>query len=205
MKKMLVVVLCATFTVVLFSEALLAIDKGQEFFTKGQKLFTRTNLRTNGEKIFFHNFSLSPGFIPVGTSLIVKKVGRTNSVSKKVVGKDTIQFQLIDNLKTYTLKVLPEHYDKYFVEDIKEIELENINNDAMLKIKEMTVAPGMTKKEVYISRGCPSYIAYGDISLSHTLDQIMKSDTWYYNSKKRSIEMLVKFENNVVVEIEKIK
>ena len=156
MKKIFGIALCTIFAVVLFSEHLLAVDKGEA-------LFTRTNLKTHGKKIFFHNLSISLGFIPVGTNVIVKKVG-----------KDSIRFQLVDNSKTYILTVLSEQHNKYFVKDIEEIGLENISNDVKLKIKEMAVAPGMTKKEVYISRGCPSYIAYGDKSWLYTLDQVMK-------------------------------
>ncbi len=158
---------------------------------KGQHLFTRTNLKFKGRKVFFHNISSLKGFIPVGSAVIIKKVG-----------KDYIKFKLVENDNVYVLTTIPGHYNKYFVKDIKDIGLKENSVEVMGNIKNMAVAKGMTKEEVYIAKGCPAFIAYGKKSWSYTLEQIMQSDTWYYNSTSRVTEVVVRFDNGVVTKTE---
>ena len=69
-------------------------------------------------------------------------------------------------------------------------------------MRKMKVKEGMSKAEVYISKGCPAFIGYGKKSWFYTYDQILESDEWYFNRNTRSTEMIVRFENGVVSKID---
>jgi len=187
MKKMVVLALYVMLVAVIFSNSLLAVDAEA---LKGEELFTRTNLKAQGCTVFFQNMSKSKGFIPVGTAVEI-----TN------VGKKYIKFKVLDTGKQYKLEALSDFYDRYFVKSINDIGLKNISDKTMQYVKDMQVEPGMTKEEVYISRGCPAFIAWGVKSWFATPNEIMSSNTWYYNAGTSKIEMLVIFENGVVEEI----
>lgn len=166
--------------------------------SKGMKLYTKTNLKphvkdseTEISTIYYHNMRSKKRLVPVGTAVKIK-----------YVGKKYINFKVIDTNAKYKLRALSVNFDKYFVKTKEELKLNDISKEVMQKIKDMNVKTGMTKGEVYISRGVPSYIAYGKKSWGHSLDQVMQSDTWYYNFNRRIIEMVVKFKDDIVVEIE---
>ena len=188
MTKTLVVSLCFMFFVILLFGSSRAADIDT---LVGQKLFTRANLKAKGKVIVFHNISAAKGFIPVGTAVIIEKVG-----------KEKIKFRLAEGGERYVLITLPGHYDRYFVKSAEEIGLKGISDKIKGNIQNMTIAKGMTKEEVYIARGCPGFIGHGEKSWFYTLDQIMESDSWHYYYNSRKLEMIVKFENGVVVEIE---
>lgn len=188
MRKVLILVLYVV-TACLLHNNLFASDGA---LLKGQTLYTRTNLTREGKLIYFHNMSHSKSVIPVGAAVVITEgTGWGNQ----------IMFRLVQNNWLYILYVSPQEYEKYFVRDTKEIGLHSFSKEVLDNINGMLIAPGMTKKEVYISRGCPSYIGYGIKSCGHTLDQIMESNTWYYNRTTRKIEMLVTFKDGVVVEV----
>lgn len=187
MKKMVVLALCAMFAAVIFSGSSLAADAE---FLEGEELFTRSNLKAKGRIVFFHNMSKSKGFIPVGTAVLITSVG-----------KQSIRFEIIETGERYTLKALSDQYSRYFVKDLNEIGLKNISSKIKRDVENMGVVRGMTKNEVYISRGCPAFIAWGVKSWFSTLGDIMSSNTWYYNAGTSKIEMLVIFENGVVKEV----
>lgn len=183
MKRLVILTICMLF---LFSDRLLAVDAG---LLKGQKLYTRTNLTREGKVIYFHNMSQFKSSFPVGTAVVI---------ADGTGWGDQIMFKLVQNGWYYVLYVQPQEYDKYFVKDINDIGLQSMSKEVLDHINNMSVARGMTKKEVYISRGCPSYIGYGVKSYGHALDQVMESNTWYYNRTTRKIEMLVTFKDDVV-------
>ena len=184
MGKVIVLVLCAVFVMVVFSDSLLAFDKK---VLKDQELFTRTNLKVKGRVVFFHNMSELKKNIPFGTA--VKIIG---------CGSKKIRFQVIESGKKYVVTDRPAVYSKYFVKNIQDIGMDGISAEAKANIENMIIVPGMTKKEVYTSKGCPAYIAHGEKSWGHTLDEIMARDTWYYNANTRRREMIVKFKDDKV-------
>ncbi|MBL7130936.1 MAG: hypothetical protein ISS45_06015 [Candidatus Omnitrophica bacterium] len=186
MKKMIILMLCAMLASGVLSNSLSAMDAKA---IEGEELFTRTNLKAQGSKVFFQNMSKLKGFIPVGTAVGITKVG-----------KQYIKFKVLDTGKQYKLEALSDFYDRYFVKNIDDVGLQNINEKTMQYVNNMQVEPGMTKEEVYISRGCPAFIGWGIKSWFATLDEIMSSNTWYYNAGTSKIEMLVIFENGVVKE-----
>lgn len=159
---------------------------------KGQTLYTRTNLTREGGVIYFHNMSHFDSFIPVGTAVIIMEGTGWGA---------QIMFKLAQNGRYNVMYVPPQEYRKYFVKDVGEIGLQNFSKEVLENIKNMSIVPGMTKREAYVSRGCPSYIGHGIKSYGHTLSQIMDSDTWYYNRITRKIEMQVTFKNGTVAEV----
>lgn len=192
MRKIVVLLICAVFATFLLSDYSTAFDKKD---LEGQNFYTRTNLKAHGKTVFFNNLSKTKGFIPVGTLVMIKKVS-----------KDSIKFELLEGdkeYKTFTLKAPSEYYDNYFVKGISEIELNKMSGSVKDNVKNMAVVPGMTKAEVYVSRGCPAFIGWGVKSWGYSMGQIMQSDTWYYNAGTSKIENLVIFENGVVSEIQK--
>lgn len=186
MKKLFL--LSLIFFVFFLSSYLLYADST---INKGQHLFTRTNLKFKGRKVFFHNMSSLKGFIPVGSDVIIKKIG-----------KDYIKFKLGKNGNVYILATTPDHYDKYFTKSLEDVGLKGLSDKIKGNVQNMTVEPGMKKAEVYIAKGCPAFIAYGKKSWFCTLEQIMQSDIWHYNSTSRVTEVIVRFENGVVTKIE---
>ena len=137
--------------------------------------------------IFFYNMSKVAGIIPAGTNAVI-----TGSTAK------IIKFKKEGDKKTYCITDCPAVYSKYFVSNKDEIGFETMSDKAKTAIKLMQVYEGMTKNEVFVSKGCPAYIAHGEKSWGKTLEQLMASNSWYYNADTRRREMIISFENGVV-------
>ena len=58
----------------------------------------------------------------------------------------------------------------------------------------------MTKEAVYASKGCPAYYAWGKKTENYSINKIMRSDKWYYMTSSRERDVMVTFNNGVVVE-----
>jgi len=189
MKKASVLVLCMAFVMVASSLSLLTSNA--EVF-KGEELFTRSNLKAKGNTIFFHNMSKLKGFIPAGTAVEITKAGR-----------NFVSFKVLENGKRYLIKEPSRYSAKFFVKSLKEIGLEKMSKETKENIGNMSAEKGMTKKEVFTAKGCPAYVAQGERSMRHSLDQIMDSDTWFYNLDSRGRESIVTFQNGVVISVQR--
>ncbi len=155
---------------------------------KGEVAYTRSNLRAEGSKIFWHNMSSLRGLVPVGTEVSIKKSAG-----------GIITFVTTDTNKTYYVHADSKKWNKYFVTDKKEIGLDGLSPDKQDQVEKGNVVVGMTKEEVYASKGCPAYIAWGKTSEKNSLDEIMKSDKWYYMMTSRGHDVMVTFANGIVV------
>ena len=173
-----IVVCCASFIGNAYAGALI----------KGDVVYTRSSLRAEGNKIFFHNMRSLRELIPVGTEAKITKC------EGGIIG-----FNVIDTNKTYYVYANSEQWDKFFVKDRKEIGLDKFSPDAKAKVMNCEISNGMTKEEVYASKGCPAYIAWGKTTERNSLADIMRSDKWYYNISSRGHDVMVTFENGVVV------
>ena len=156
----------------------------------GDTLYARSNLLVKGDIVYWHNMSVLKEVISVGTEIKVLNFSNTEIVFS-IPGRD----------KKYRILVETGYYDKFFVKNKQDIGLDKISPSVMEEIKKRKVSKGMTKNEALISKGCPSFIDLGEKSLRHPLQDLMDSDTWYYNANARGLECLVKFENNHVSEI----
>ncbi|MBL7130931.1 MAG: hypothetical protein ISS45_05990 [Candidatus Omnitrophica bacterium] len=188
MKKIITLVACMAIVAIVSSLPLLTSNA--EVF-KGEELFARSNLKASGRVIFFHNMSRFKGLIPAGTAVTITAVGR-----------NFVKFKVLESGKTYVIKEPSKYYAKYLVENRGEIGLEKMNEEAKRNIRNMSAEKGMTKEEVFTAKGCPAYIAYGKKSMHCSLDQIMNSDTWFYNVDSRARESIVTFENGVAINVQ---
>jgi len=188
MKKLILITLCLAFVMGVCVEFTFSAEKSS---LVGKEAYTRTNLKADGAGIYFHNMTkIGKEIIPIGTAVVI------TAESKKY-----ISFYVANDGKKYKLKVPASSYNKYFVED----RAPTVNKYKKDAIGDMRVSTGMTKQEVYMSRGCPAWIALGKKSYFCTLTQVMESDNWFYNRDKRKGEMTVHFENGIVSKIKKLK
>lgn len=174
---------------------ILAIFIGMTFFVasyaevikKNDILFARYGLRGEGSAIYFHNMNTMAVLIPLGTEI-------------KVIGtrKEQIIVQRVDNGKKYHVYALSDFWDKFFVHNKNDIGMERVSKDKITLVENNQVIEGMTKEEVYLSKGCPAYIGYGVKSMAHSFEEVMKSDNWYYNVSSRKRDAVITFENGKV-------
>lgn len=152
-----------------------------EALHEGNILYARYALRGTGKMIPFHNMSAAPVLIPLGTEVMV--IGVT---------KAKIAVQRMDNSEKYIVFAASDYWDKFFVKDKGEIDL------GMLSDADKQIMGGMTKEQVYLSKGCPAYIGYGIKSNMHSLSEVMKSDIWYYNINSRIKDAVITFKDGRV-------
>ncbi len=155
---------------------------------KGETAYARSNLRADGNTVFWHNMRIFKNLIPVGTEV---------KIEKSTGG--SIGFIRIDTKKTYRIAADSNKWDKFFVKDKKEIGLEKLSPDKKEQVENGGVVAGMTKEEVYVSKGCPAYIAWGKTSERKSFAEIMQSDKWYYMNNSRGHDVMVTFANGIVV------
>jgi len=190
MKKLILVMLCLAFVAGVCVDFTFSAEKSS---IVGKEAYTRTNLKADGAEIYFHNMAkIGKITIPIGTTVVI--IGES---------KKYITFYLANDgkKKKYKLNVPASSYNKYFIEEIAPT-VTQYKKDA---IGDMRVSSSMTKQEVYMSRGCPAWVALGKKSYFCTLTQIMDSDSWFYNLDKKNGEMIVHFKNGSVSNIEKLK
>lgn len=155
---------------------------------KGDVVYVRSNLHVDGNKILWHNMRVYKEVIPVGTEAKIKNVSGS-----------VVSFVKTGDSKTYYVYADSSKWNKFFVKDRKDIGLDGLSLDMKNKVENSEVVAGMTKEEVYASKGCPAYIAWGKTSERNTLDEIMQSDKWYYMTNSRGHDVMVTFANGVVV------
>ena len=157
---------------------------------QGDVVYTRSNLHVDGSKIFWHNMCAYRELVPVGTEVKIKGVSG-----------DVITFVPTNAKKTYYVYADSNKWDKFFVKDKKEIGLEKLSPDRKGQVENGEVVNGMTKEEVYASKGCPAYSAWGKKTASDTFNSIMQSNKWYYNKNTHRQDAMVTFANGVVVKV----
>lgn len=161
-----------------------------DLLKRGDVVYARSNLRaqTSGE-ILWHNMRSFRGLCPVSTEVKITQ-GAGN----------VIMFVTTDTKKGYVLFAADcNQWDKFFVKDKNEIGLDKFSPDIKAKVMNCEVANGMTKEEVYASKGCPAYRAWGEKTFKIPFNEIMKSDKWYYMTNRHGHDVMVTFANGVVV------
>lgn len=160
-----------------------------EMLKVGDVVYARSNLRAKASTIFWHNMSSSPIVVPVGTEVKIKAT------------MEVIAFVTTDTNDWYGTDTKSKYWDRLFVKNRQDIGLEGLSADRKEQIKSGTVVVGMTKKEVYASKGCPAYSAWGKKTNNESLSEIMQSDKWYYMSNQRGKDVMVTFQDGAVVKI----
>jgi len=157
---------------------------------KGDNAFARSNLRAHKYLLLWHNLSFSKDVVLAGTEVKIVTCRGQEVVFTKV-GSD----------RKYKLVANSAQWDKYFVKDKNELNLEKYPAITTEQGTKSQIVVGMSKEEVYLSKGCPAYIGYGIKSYTHPLSDIMQSDTWYYMKDSRGHDKMIKFEKGVVIKI----
>lgn len=157
---------------------------------KGDMVFTRSYLRAKDKVIFWHNLSGVPEVVPAGTEV---KISRAKG--------ERIIFVRVDTNKLYELVASAGQWEKYFVKDKQEVNIDALSPEKKEQIAQGDVVNGMTKEEVYIAKGCPAYLAYGKKSFANSFADVMLSDTWYYMKTSRVRDVLIEFKDGVVSSI----
>ena len=182
MKKLALVVLavvcCVSFVSSVYAAALV----------KGDVVYVRSNLRAEGCKILWHNMRSMRELIPVGTEVKIKRSEGS-----------LMTFVTTDTNKTYYVYADSNQWDKFFVKNKNDIGLEKFSPDRKGQVEHGDVTAGMSKEEVYASKGCPAYLAWGKTTERNSLNEIMQSDKWYYMTNTRGHDVMVTFANGVVV------
>lgn len=175
---LLAVVCCISFTGSAYAATLV----------KGDVVYVRSNLHAEGSKILWHNMRSFRVLIPVGTEVRIKRSGGS-----------LMTFVTTDANKTYYVYADSNQWDKFFVKDKKEIGLDRLSPNGKEQVEKGDVEVGMSKEEVYASKGCPAYSAWGMKTEGISFDSIMRSDKWYYMVSSRGHDVMVTFANGVVV------
>ena len=184
MKKLILILLGVVCCVSFISSAYAAKLK------RGDVVYARSNLRSKVDLISWHSMGSSPIVVPVGTEVSIKARGHG------------IAFVVTDTNNWYSIDTeTGTKWDKFFVKDKKEIGLESLPSDKRSQIENGIITVGMTKEEVYASRGCPAYIAWGKTTERSSFADIMQSDKWYYMKNQRGKDVMVVFNNGVVAKI----
>lgn len=181
MRKVLIIALVVFLGVGIFATTY------AEGIKKEDILFARYGLRGSGSTIYFHNMSAISVVIPLGTEVKVVKVG-----------KEEIVVQRVDNGSKYRVCALSAYWDKFFVRNRNEIGIDSVSASNKIAVENNQVIEGMTKEEVYLSKGCPAYIGYGVKSNAHSFEEVMKSDVWYYNVNSRLKDAVITFQDGKV-------
>lgn len=159
-------------------------------FTKGDIAYARSNLRAKLSTIYWHSMSSSRIVIPVGSEV---KIGGISTQYRR------LEIVMIKTNEHYDVDCSSRLWDKFFVKNKKDIGLEGLSSDKKNQIENGMVVVGMTKEEVYASKGCPAYLAWGQKSGNRSLAEIMQSDKWYYMSNQRGKDVMVTFAGGAVV------
>ncbi len=154
---------------------------------KGAVVYVRSNLHADGGTIFWHNMRILKTVVPVGTEVKIEK----NSGARTT-------FVVVATNKTFRVVADADQWNKFFVRNKNEIGMENLSSDKRAEIEKGAVTVGMTKGEVYASKGCPAYMAWGKTTEKKSFDQIMQSDKWYYMNNSRGHDVMVTFVDGVV-------
>jgi hypothetical protein len=151
-----------------------------ENLKKDDVVYAKYGMRGKGKEIFWHNMGSLPVLVPAGSEVKVVAIN-----AKKVV--------FMVGGSQYGLLAITSGWDKYFAKNKNEVDISKSSG---------TVAEGMSKEDVYAIKGCPSYVAWGVKSEFKSLQEVMASDTWYYNINSGRIEVLIKFSNGKVQSID---
>ncbi len=144
--------------------------------------YARSNLKViKGNKITWVNWQSTRTLVHVGTKLKVVKNGKKATLENVETGK------------SYTLDI--GNSDAIFLEKFvskKQVSIDHYPEDIQRNIKKTTAKIGMTKEQVYISMGPPSWA--GDKTHSMTYEQIMAEDLWVHKRKRFGKNIGVSFD-----------
>ncbi len=178
---------------VLFSYALLtcAISRcgGVEYPLTGRQAVTLVNLRVqeNRGRLFAVGY-LEGTLLPVCTPIVVQNVNR-NRAQLRLASGQTIDYTFARNL----VEDRVGHLDNRFGVDCGRAAIDTLSPLDQQGIRDGNAYPGMTRQAVYIALGPPPANV-----------NTYEGDSWRY-ARSRSSSIIVRFANNVVVDIQDVR
>ncbi|MBF0569806.1 MAG: hypothetical protein HQL18_03425 [Candidatus Omnitrophica bacterium] len=151
-----------------------------ENLKKDDVVYAKYSIRGKGKDLYWHNISSLPVLVPAGAEV-------------KIADVNVKQFVIETAGNKFWFTANTAQWDKYFVKN---------KNDASKAGDSAEVKEGMSKEEVYLAKGCPSFTARGEKTYSESMQDIMARDTWYYNATTKALGALIKFSNGRVYAVE---
>ncbi|HDY86573.1 MAG TPA: hypothetical protein ENH82_00475 [bacterium] len=152
-------------------------------FSEDDIYYARCNLKViKGNRMTWVNWQSTRTVVPVGTKFHISKGGR----------KATLVDAATD--KNYILDIGNEgdiYLEKFVIKE--KVDLNKFSENVQRDIEKAFAKIGMTKEQVYITMGPPSWA--GEKTHSMTYKQIMVEDLWVYKRKRFGKNIGVSFDN----------
>jgi hypothetical protein len=163
----------------------------------GQTVFNRVSLRTaKGNTIYYSNRYYGGILIPAGTECAINDV--TASAIKFTANGD--EYVLRQWLIGKSKENVKASFEKFFVEDARTIGLDKINTKFRESISLGIAEVGMTKQEVLLSIGYPTYLGRKHRTHKESRERILAHSDWYYLKIGRE-KILLRFKGEELAEI----
>lgn len=149
-------------------------------FCEDDIYYARCNLKViKGSLVTWVNWQATYEFIPVNTKL--KVINERKLVDFKTKREYTLDMGATGEvfLEKFVLK--------------SPVNMKKFSKEAKTHIKDLVAKIGMTKEEVYIAMGPPSWITSGK-TYNKTYDDIMASDLWVYKRRRFAKNIGVAFD-----------
>lgn len=162
----------------------------------GQKVFNRINFRTLEKNIILSSNHYYGGiFIPAGTECLLRGMSK-----KKIIfyagGRE---YTLVNWLGNPIEGDYSLFFNKFFVADRSKIRLESVNPVFYESVRSGIAEINMTKEEVLMSLGYPSYLGR-DPTYNFSRAFILSQNDWYY-LRDRKTRVLLKFKGEKLYRI----
>jgi len=164
---------------------------------RGQTVFNRVSFRSvKGNTIYYANRIYGGILIPAGTECTIKDE-TASAIKFTANGNVYVLRQWLIAQSTENAKA---SFEKFFLEDKEAIGLDTINPKFQENISSGIVEVGMTKQEVLLSIGYPSYLGRRHRTRKETRERILAHSDWYYLKTGRK-KVLLRFKGEELTEI----
>jgi hypothetical protein len=144
---------------------------------EGQTVFNRVSFRTDGENKIKNTNPFSGGvLIPPGTVCTIKAIS-PNEIKFIAAGK---RYVLTSWRIGYGGVNTRASFYKFFTQNKETVGLDKVNPDFRESVLTGIAEVGMTKGEVLLSLGYPTYLGKENPTTDDSRAAIMSSDEWYY-------------------------
>jgi len=164
---------------------------------EGQSAFNRVGFRSTGANKIKSSNPFSGGvFIRPGTECSIKAIS-TKEI--KFIAAE-VEYILTGWRMGYGGVNTRVSFYKFFSQDKEAVGLDRVNPDFRESVLSGTAELGMTKGEVLLGLGYPSYLGKKNSTTDDSRAAIMASDQWYYLRDKRN-QVLLQFKSGVLTSI----
>jgi hypothetical protein len=164
---------------------------------RGQTVFNRVSFRSvKGNTIYYANRIYGGILISAGTECTINDF-TSGAIKFTANGDKYVLRQWLIGQGTEDARV---SFEKFFLEDKEAIGLDKINPKFQKNISSGIVEVGMTKQEVLLSTGYPSYLGRRHRTRNETRERILAHSDWYYLKTGRR-KILLRFKGEELAEV----